>query len=239
MPSIKSHYRSYNHNRNRNRNRNQSPSLGPTTHVPKTHPNPQKRRHNRNNNNSGSSSGSGSRCWTWLLVPGNMHYAKNRSSFSSYRRAPSKIDGSRVLGVGTVELKVRRAPDDDRMNTLVLRDVLHMPGARCNGLCVGKYCEMNPGDGVKVCGEGFQAFSEGESEGEGKKEEEDGRRYGNGEKLWYGEGYHGRSRVVLWGDPHGSEDLEDDGGCVDMPGIDASAEELDTLYTRVRERSLI
>ncbi|KAL4922761.1 hypothetical protein BDW62DRAFT_2713 [Aspergillus aurantiobrunneus] len=169
------------------------------------------------------------RCWDWILVPGNMHWAKNRSSFRTYRRAPSRIDNNRVLGVGTVELRVRRAPDDDRPNTLVLEDVLHMPGAVCNGLCLGKYREGNPGDDLEVGGDGegerchCQVWSEGRE---------------HGEALWYGEEYHGCSRVALWGDPRGSSGLGDRDRA-GMSGVDASAEELDTLYTRVRDRSLV
>lgn len=168
-----------------------------------------------------------------------MHYAKNRSAFRTYRRAPGKINKNRVLGVGTVELKVRRAPDDDRPNKLVLEDVLHLPNAVCNGLCVGKYREGNPGDDMEVAdGEGCrcQVWSEGDvnSHGEGEGEGEDR----HGEALWYGEEYHGCSRVVLWGDPRGSSGLED-ADAVELPGVDASADELDTLYTRVRDRSLI
>ncbi|BCS23895.1 uncharacterized protein APUU_40339S [Aspergillus puulaauensis] len=200
--------------------------------------------HSNGSSNSGGSGSSG-RCWDWILVPGNMHYAKNRSSFRTYRRAPGKINKNRVLGVGTVELKVQRAPDDQRPNTLVLEDVLHLPNAVCNGLCVGKYREGNPGDGMEVAGgEGCrcQVWREGDGdshgEGEGENEQEHG--HGHGEALWYGEEYHGCSRVVLWGDPQGSSGLGDaDADAVELPGVDASTEELDTLYTRVKDRSLV
>lgn len=166
-----------------------------------------------------------------------MHYAKNRSSFRTYRRAPGKINKNRVLGVGTVELKVRRAPDDDRPNTLVLEDVLHLPNAVCNGLCVGRYRERNPGDDMEVAGgEGCRCQVWREGDGNSSHEEEDG--HGHGEALWYGEEYHGCSRVVLWGDPQGSSGLED-ADAVELPGVDASAEELDTLHTRVMDRSLV
>ncbi|PYI36485.1 hypothetical protein BP00DRAFT_441634 [Aspergillus indologenus CBS 114.80] len=81
------------------------------------------------------------RCWDWLLLPAgsNTHVAKNRASFATYRRAPCRIANQRVLGVGTVQLRVRRAPDDARTTTLVLRDVLHMPQARWNGISVAKF----------------------------------------------------------------------------------------------------
>ncbi|KAL3461456.1 hypothetical protein BJX64DRAFT_289254 [Aspergillus heterothallicus] len=207
---------------------------------------------------STSSKPNSNRCWTWLLIPsGNMHWAKNRASFSSYRRAPSKVGGTRVLGIGTVELKVRRgpSPDDDRMNMLVLQDVLHMPQARCNGLCLERYRETDHvevdsvheenggGEEVRVFSEGGSGSENDSGSGSGSEGEGDGHGRGHhehrhGEALWYGEGYHGSSRVVLWGDPHGSEDLDNVQGDVIIPGVDASAEELDTLYTRVKERSL-
>ncbi|KAL4866296.1 hypothetical protein BDV12DRAFT_199360 [Aspergillus spectabilis] len=194
---------------------------------------------------------------TWLLTPGTTHFAKNRSSFKSYRRAPTKIAGSRILGVGTVELTVRAGPEENenRPNTLVLENVLHIPRARCNGLCLGRWREGNPGCDVEVLegGEGrCRCWVSGDS-GEGEDVEEgevgeDGCEFGNGhghghghgEALWYGEGYRGGgSRVVLWGDERGrkEEDLDEIGG-VDVRGVNASAEELDTLYTRVRQRSL-
>ncbi|RAH83602.1 hypothetical protein BO86DRAFT_408554 [Aspergillus japonicus CBS 114.51] len=93
------------------------------------------------------------RCWDWLLLPAgsNTHFAKNRASFATYRRAPCRIANQRVLGVGTVQLRVRRAPDDARTTTLVLRDVLHMPQARWNGISVAKFtgdfCEDDSGNG--------------------------------------------------------------------------------------------
>ncbi|KAL2826785.1 hypothetical protein BDW59DRAFT_160672 [Aspergillus cavernicola] len=178
------------------------------------------------------------RTWTWLLVPGTAHFAKNRSSFKTYHRAPGKIANKRVLGIGDVELKVRRGPDDDRMNTLVLRDVLHMPQARWNGLCVGKVREEGDEVAVDVEGDG-----DGDGDGEYLQAWSAGEEGGHGEALWYGEGYRGCSRVVLWGDPRGNEsgfdDYDDKVGGVDVSGVDASAEELDTLHARVRERSLM
>ncbi|KAL3447998.1 hypothetical protein BJX65DRAFT_89201 [Aspergillus insuetus] len=235
------------------------PHTNTTTNASKPHQTPSRRSSTSTSNKDNSNSSK--RCFTWLLTPsGTMHWAKNRSSFRTYSRAPTKIAGTRVLGVGTVELKVRRgpSPDEDRMNTLVLSDVLHVPNARCNGICLGRYCEMT-GDRVEVDngpagdgnGEEVRVFSEGESSSgsasEGEVDEDEhqlhshghGHSHKHGEALWYGEGYHGCSRVVLWGDPHGSEDLDNVEGNVDIPGVDASAEELDTLFTRVKERSLV
>ncbi|RAL09837.1 uncharacterized protein BO97DRAFT_472140 [Aspergillus homomorphus CBS 101889] len=104
------------------------------------------------------------RCWDWLLLPAtsNTHFAKNRASFETYRRAPCKIANQRVLGVGTVQLRVRRAPNDARTTTLVLHDVLHMPDARCNGVSVAKYT----GDLSAEYGVGGRRGSEEPAEGE-------------------------------------------------------------------------
>ncbi|KAJ0422483.1 hypothetical protein BJY00DRAFT_77750 [Aspergillus carlsbadensis] len=279
MTSIESHHYGHRHHHHPyythhnhhaddyNLNPAPKPSPKPSNPTKRTHPRPRPHTtnastpHQTPNRPPSKKDNNTKRCFTWLLTPsGTMHWAKNRSSFRTYQRAPTKIAGTRVLGVGTVELKVRRgpSPDEDRMNTLVLRDVLHVPGARCNGICLGRYCrttgdkvEVENGKGVEESGhvEEVRVFSEGESSGgsasEGEGEEDhvhgdaNGHHHKHGEALWYGEGYYGRSRVVLWGDPHGSEDLDNVEGNVDVPGVDASAEELDTLFTRVKERSLV
>ncbi|KAL2822592.1 hypothetical protein BJX63DRAFT_126767 [Aspergillus granulosus] len=249
MTSIKSHHNPY-HTRHE-KDHPGFPSFAPAPKPPTKTSRCRKTKPTLNPRST--SNPSSNRCWTWLLIPtGNMHWAKNRSSFSTYRRAPLRIGGTRVLGIGTVELKVRRgpAPDDDRMNTLVLRDVLHVPQARCNGLCLGRYRQTNTVEvDSRRCvdgsgsgnGEEVRVFSEGE--GSGSEGEEIGHRHRlnhkHGEALWYGEGYHGYSRVVLWGDPHGTSDLDNVEGDVDIRGVDASAEELDTLYMRVKERRLV
>lgn len=162
------------------------------------------------------------RCWDWLIVHGNCHYAKNRSMFRSYRRAPSKIAGRRVLGVGTVELRVRRGPDDDRTNTLVLQDVLHMPNAPCNALCIDKYRDANPDSDVE----------ESETEDCCVRAVADADRT----PLWYGHDYGRVLKVVLAGQPDGESYLGEKEGGGSMMGVVASEEELDTLWRRVRER---
>ncbi|KAF3897545.1 hypothetical protein GTR04_1774 [Trichophyton interdigitale] len=76
------------------------------------------------------------RCFDWMITSG-ISYAKNRSSFKTYRHIRpvtlSSGTGARVIGVGSVELKVPRSPDNPEVNTLILDDVLHIPGAICNG----------------------------------------------------------------------------------------------------------
>ncbi|RAH49068.1 uncharacterized protein BO95DRAFT_479707 [Aspergillus brunneoviolaceus CBS 621.78] len=117
------------------------------------------------------------RCWDWLLLPAssNTHFAKNRASFETYRRAPCKIANQRVLGVGTVQLRVRRAPNDPRTTTLVLRDVLHMPHARCNGISVAKFtgdfCDHDCGVGSGGNGGWRRGSGRGSVGGQSESEE--------------------------------------------------------------------
>ncbi|PYI20002.1 hypothetical protein BO99DRAFT_304530, partial [Aspergillus violaceofuscus CBS 115571] len=157
------------------------------------------------------------RCWDWLLLPAgsNTHFAKNRASFATYRRAPCRIANQRVLGVGTVQLRVRRAPDDARTTTLVLRDVLHMPQARWNGISVRRASTTST---ISSCGGG------------GGDED-------RGEGLWFAEGRpeRGCSRVVLAGEHH--HPMPDVGELVDekmLKGLVVSKEELELLNERVR-----
>ncbi|GMG11614.1 hypothetical protein F9C07_2252 [Aspergillus flavus] len=160
------------------------------------------------------------RCWDWIVTGGNCHYAKNRATFRSYRRAPGKVGGSRVLGVGSVELRVRRRSGDGEINTLVLDNVLHMPNARCNGLSLPKYRETHPLTGVDDEGDHIEARSDDGSEPE-----------------WYAEGYHGLSRVVLAGEPQGESHLSDDEHY--MLSVMASNEEMEKLWQRVKNRSWV
>ncbi|KAF5860743.1 hypothetical protein ETB97_001184 [Aspergillus alliaceus] len=154
------------------------------------------------------------------LTNGNCHYAKNRSTFRSYRRAPGKVAGSRVLGVGSVELRVRRRSGDNQTNTLVLDNVLHMPNARCNGLSLPKYREAHPLSGIGGEGEHFEARSDDGSEPE-----------------WYAEGYCGLSRVVLAGEPQGESQLSDNGNYT--LSVLASNDEMEKLWQRVENRSWV
>ncbi|GFF29544.1 hypothetical protein IFM46972_02656 [Aspergillus udagawae] len=172
--------------------------------------------HRRQKANAHTGSQKYNRCWDWIVVGGNCHYAKNRSTFTSYRRAPGKIGRSRVLGIGTVELQVQRGPRDPRSNKLVLEDVWHMPDARCNGLSVPKYTETNRPLSVKSEGAHVEAKSDRD-----------------GEAVWFGDSYCGCPRVVLTGDPRGDSYLRD--GQMHMLSVAASPEELDKLWSRVRQ----
>jgi hypothetical protein len=83
------------------------------------------------------------RCWDWIIVSGNCHYAKNRSSFKVYRRVGRMIRDATgaetyIAGVGTVELNVRASSKKGSpTRSLVLENVLHVPDAVCNGFSIG------------------------------------------------------------------------------------------------------
>ncbi|GKZ34342.1 hypothetical protein AbraIFM66950_004572 [Aspergillus brasiliensis] len=228
------------------RARPRHPKHNPSTKAPKP------------TSSSSSSSSNSSRCFTWLLLPAhsNTHIAKNRSSFSSYRRAPCKIANQRVLGVGTVQLRVQRAPDDPRTNTLVLHDVLHMPNAKCNGISVAKYTgeseEETASEGGSSSGEravveverGDSAGGGGDAEGRRRRVVKVKSEREHGEGLWFARGKGDEDgddglRVVLAG-----EKEDDDGGAdadagKGIMGVVASKEELAMLNERVKNRSWV
>ncbi|PYH64697.1 uncharacterized protein BO88DRAFT_397078 [Aspergillus vadensis CBS 113365] len=223
------------------------------TKKQRSRPNRRRRQHPTPASSSSSKSSNSNRCFTWLLLPrqSNTHIAKNRSSFSSYRRAPCKIANQRVLGVGTVQLRVQRAPDDPRTNTLVLHDVLHMPNARCNGISVAKYTgeseEETASEGGSSAGE--RAVVEEVEDGgvvKVKSEKEDG------EGLWFARGRNLNNeagdgngddglRVVLAGErkDYGDGGQGDAGAGKGIMGVVASKEELEMLNERVRNRSWV
>lgn len=158
-----------------------------------------------------------------------------------------------MLGVGTVQLRVQRAPDDPRTNTLVLHDVLHMPNARCNGISVAKYTgeseEETASEGGSSAGE-RAVVEEVENGGVVKvKSERD-----DGEGLWFargrnlnneaGDGGGGGDdglRVVLAGERRDDAGAAGEGaaGGKGIMGVVASKEELEMLNERVRNRSWV
>lgn len=136
------------------------------------------------------------RCWDWMIVSGSCHYAKNRSSFVTYRRVgrkvPSGVTGGDafVAGIGSVELKVRSGKaKGSPVRTLVLYDVLHIPDAVCNGFCFD-LLQVEGGSVSTKTGD-FSATD------------------GQGHPLWHGERFCGLSRLVLAGKPQGESYLED------------------------------
>lgn len=101
-------------------------------------------------------------CLDWMVVSGNCHYARDRSSFCTYRpiilgpkpcitirnNVFNPQEELQVAGVGTVELRVASrlrlnrdctvdhtisGGNSSPTNVIVLQDVLHIPDAVCNG----------------------------------------------------------------------------------------------------------
>lgn len=93
-----------------------------------------------------------------------------------------------VIGIGTVELQVRRSPGSKETGPLVLENVLHIPDALCNGL---NACGR-PGRGV--------TFADGVAQGFDRP---------GGRPMWYGTKYCGLWRLALTGNPQGVSYLRD------------------------------
>ncbi|OJJ51974.1 hypothetical protein ASPSYDRAFT_165369 [Aspergillus sydowii CBS 593.65] len=91
------------------------------------------------------------RCWDWIIVSGNYHYANNRSSFKVYRRVGRMVLDAAgaetyIAGVGTVELNVRTSSrKESPTHSHVLENVLHVPNAVCNGFFCGIYYATHGG----------------------------------------------------------------------------------------------
>jgi hypothetical protein len=126
-----------------------------------------------------------------MVVSGHTHYAKNRSSFKTYKvvLGTAQRGRARVIGIGMVELMVRRSPGTNGTRKLILADVLHMPGAPCNW--------FNPyfrGNMTHTLGEIWQ---------------ETARRDGNQNdfEAWYAKEFCGLGGLVLAGNPQGESCL--------------------------------
>lgn len=176
----------------------------------------QRNRDNNDNHNNHHTSSS-NRCWDWMLVNGTSHYAKNRSMFSSYCRAPCQIGLTRVLGVGSVNLETVRGPDDPRPYTLQLENVLHIPEAVCNGISLDKL--------ERECGFDLDVMEEEEGRLSCKQ---------TGESVFYGTTYCGIQRLVLAGDPQGESYLRD--GVEYMLSVYAGENQLQELERRVASK---
>ncbi|KAL4733181.1 hypothetical protein BDV11DRAFT_200550 [Aspergillus similis] len=135
------------------------------------------------------------RCWDWMIVSGNCHYAKNRSSFKVYRRVGQMVRNctggeTYIAGVGTVELNVRASPKRrSPTKKLVLDNVLHIPSAICNGFSCTKY-HASHGGTIR-----FSPFFQGTDE--------------HGSAFWYCQPFRGLEKLVLAGNPQGESYLDD------------------------------
>ncbi|KAL2797805.1 hypothetical protein BJX66DRAFT_297273 [Aspergillus keveii] len=137
------------------------------------------------------------RCWDWMIVGGTTHYAKNRSSFKTYQRVGRKfrdqIYGGElfVAGIGDIELSVRssekkRAPT----RTVILKNVLHIPAAICNGMSINIWTEENRHLVSKASPD--EAIDN------------------QNEPWWYGKPFCGLKKLALAGNPQGESYLTDE-----------------------------
>ncbi|KAI9933773.1 hypothetical protein ASPWEDRAFT_104267 [Aspergillus wentii DTO 134E9] len=131
-------------------------------------------------------------CHDWMVVSGNCHYARDETSFTTYRPVSRSIrnnifnphDELHVAGVGTVALHVCPSPTQFGSHTIILENVLHIPDAVCNGfnpLLVGSSmsCEAEMWSGADA----------------------------GGNAMWYSRPFAGGTRLVLAGNPQGESEL--------------------------------
>lgn len=118
-------------------------------------------------------------CYDWMIVSG-CHYARDRTSFKTYRPIRGTAQGMRVEGIGTVELEIVRAPNNPQTHTLVLENVLHIVGAIYNG-----FSSALVGGSQSWPSYGTQGLDE------------------RGEPVYYGTKFCGLTRLVLAGHPRG------------------------------------
>ncbi|KAL4971019.1 uncharacterized protein BDV14DRAFT_194800 [Aspergillus stella-maris] len=89
------------------------------------------------------------RCWDWVAVQGNCHYARDREWFLWYRPlqygtlisfCDHEPPATSVAGIGTVILTVQSRPEDGWPTyRLKLQNVLHVPNAPCNGFSPSQF----------------------------------------------------------------------------------------------------
>lgn len=118
-----------------------------------------------------------------MVVWGPYHYAKIRSSFSTYRRLPRglTISGQLVIGVGTIQLLFKPKPDDLAGVLIELVEVRHLPNVVCNGCSIEH--AANRGLHYTTKDGGYGHMDE--------------------ERGWYTEKFCGLRRIVRAGNPQG------------------------------------
>lgn len=124
-------------------------------------------------------------------MSGNCYYSKNRSSFETYGRVKGTAQSAKVIGIGTVVLRIHQTPGTDVTGKILLRNVLHIPNAPRNGLNNNKAIDMG---GAILLEKGItRIFSKP-----------------GGQPVCYATGYRGVRRLVLAGNPQG-EPVQDIG----------------------------
>jgi Pol polyprotein len=140
------------------------------------------------------------RCWDWMIVSGDCHYARDRSAFKTYRHVGKTIQGNAMIlnqnifvaGIGTVELRVRTGNEEGSPDgMLVLENVLHIPRALCNGFNWLEHQRMTAG-GIRI---GLET----------KGIDRDGR------PSWCSQPFVGFSKLALAGNPQGDSYLHEGG----------------------------
>ena len=116
----------------------------------------------------------------WLLHRGNVHFARDRSSFcddyvpiSATATSANNSQQLSVIGIGTVKLDVQRQLSQAKTSTISWFNVLHIPSARCNGISIpgmeakcrfrqrkGYWTFTNPStNGAVMCGDDLSGRS--------------------------------------------------------------------------------
>ncbi|KAH6673007.1 hypothetical protein B0J14DRAFT_61483 [Halenospora varia] len=128
------------------------------------------------------------RCYDWFIVRGHCSYARDRSSFTTYREVRATVMGLEVLGIGSVQLQLINAPESPtpRIQMITIRPVLHIPSVLCNGI---NLFHVTPLPALSQSGDRLVDF--------------------RGESLGYMERFRGGMRVVLTGNPNGISPIKE------------------------------
>lgn len=132
------------------------------------------------------------RCWDWIVTSGSCHYARDRSSFKTYRPVNVTIGlaNTPILGVGSVELEVKKSPSGNETGRIVLHKVIHMPSASCNGFIQMMPADEGLGTSATFTSVGWQATTD------------------DGVPVWYAERFRGLMKLVIAGNPSGQSWLD-------------------------------
>lgn len=158
------------------------------------------------------------RCWDWMIVCGDCHYARDRSAFKTYRHVGKTVTGNGLIpnqnifvaGIGTVELRVSTDNEEGSPDgVLVLENVLHLPSAICNGFNCVKY--HNIIGGSSRLGRDTKGFD------------------GDGRIIWRGQPFIGLQKLVLAGNPRGDSSLRESEGVMHSLSVYISNEDLRTV----------
>lgn len=90
-------------------------------------------------------------CHDWYIHNGNVHFARDRSVFTTYTplgkllaRQPQLFLSAPIAGIGTVKIEVKPSPTATSTHVIPVTNVLHMPTAPCNGLSISLVEKKRP-----------------------------------------------------------------------------------------------